>query len=565
MNAKKITLLAALLGSAYFANAQVGIGTPTPHASAILDVTATDKGVLIPRVALKDTKTQLLVAVTQAESLLVYNTATANDVTPGFYYWVAAKENPTVAAHWERVINQTQLNEVIESQADIAKIKDLLDAAYGSNNLGDTATDNPFGGMVFTPAVGNPDETGYVAPKFEYVKWIPDTTTNPVAGAYERLDITSVITDLINASETKTKIVTIEDVQYYVSESYTGTTDPTVGNEPGVYKIDVVGGVVNNFSEIINSNTTIEGTTQTIKQYFEELGATDSNTVYFNNSSTAITVGNVSVPAYTFYLKDASGNAIVINLADLIKNLETDTQITKNVTGTSVAGDLKIDYKYFNEAQPDTNGTPQQVIDLNADLKTLIEGNTEIKNAISNVLNQGGNVYYGDHDNSASTSNVFYTINTNGDKVVITIPVDIDQLITSINTTTVEKKNELKLALGDKITTNNTSVFTGDSITIDGVVHYIYKGNFTTTVNANSAVTTGVTLDKTAAKILSFDLRYNGGMVANITDLTLADKALGFRIGTGKMYQVLGTADVDANVVIEFASTDIPAGITTTP
>lgn len=547
---KKITLLAALLGSAYFANAQVGIGTPTPHASAILDVTATDKGVLIPRVALKNTTTVLSTGLVQEESLLVYNTAKVADVTPGFYYWVAdSKTAPVIPAHWERVINQTQLNEVIESQADIAKIKDLLDAAYGSNNLGDTATDNPFGGMVFTPADGSTDA------KFEYVKW------NATSNSYERLDITSVITDLINASETKTKIVTIEDVQYYVSESYTGTSDPTTGSEPGVYLIDVVGGVVNNFSEIINSTTTIGTTNQTIQRYFEELGATDSNTVYFNNTNDSLTVGAGSVAAYTFYLKDDAGDPIEINLADLIKNLETDTQITKNVTGTSLAGDLKIDYKYFNEAQPDTNGTPQQAIDLNADLKSLIEGNTEIKNAISNVLNQGGNVYYGD----INGTNVFYTINTNGDKVVITIPVDIDQLITSINNTTVEKKNELKLALGDKITTNNTSVFTGDSITIDGVVHYIYKGNFTTTVNANSAVTTGVTLDKTAAKILSFDLRYNGGMVANITDLTLADKALGFRIGTGKMYQVLGTADVDANVVIEFASTDIPAGITTTP
>lgn len=44
---KKITLMAALLGSAYFSNAQVGIGTPTPNASAMLDITATNKGVLI--------------------------------------------------------------------------------------------------------------------------------------------------------------------------------------------------------------------------------------------------------------------------------------------------------------------------------------------------------------------------------------------------------------------------------------------------------------------------------------------------------------------------------------
>ena len=52
---KKITLIAALLGSAYFANAQVGINTDAPKTSAYLDVEATDKGILIPRVKLTST------------------------------------------------------------------------------------------------------------------------------------------------------------------------------------------------------------------------------------------------------------------------------------------------------------------------------------------------------------------------------------------------------------------------------------------------------------------------------------------------------------------------------
>lgn len=554
---KKITLLAALLGSAYFANAQVGIGTPTPHASAILDVTATDKGVLIPRVALKDTKTQLLVAVTQAESLLVYNTATANDVTPGFYYWNVNK--------WERIVNQSQLDTAITNvtnlQGDVTKIKALLDAAYGSNNLGETPTTGAFGGMVFTPATGTYGQTGYVAPVIEYVKW------NATTSSYDKVNVTSQLIDLIHGNETKTKVATVEGKQFYFAEDYVGTIPTTIPTPlpDGMYLIDVIGDVVNNFSDIINSTTVIKGAGgTTIKQYFESLGAVDGNTAYFNNTNTAITVGTgtgaVSVPAYTFYLKDANGNAILIDLATIVKSLETETLITRNTS--EVAGEFKIDYKYFNETKTLALGAPQQIIDVNADLLTLINGNTIIRNAISNVLNAGGNVYYGDHDNSPTTPDVFYTINpTTGAKTEIIIPVNIDQLITTINNTTVEKRNELKLALGDKITTNNTSVFTGNTITIGGTVHYIYKGNFTTTVNANSAVTTGVTLDKAAAKILSLDLRYNGGMVANVTTMSLSGATLAFNIGTGNMYQVLGTADITANVIIEFASTDVPAGV----
>jgi hypothetical protein len=67
----------------------VGLGTNTPHESAALDITSTNKGVLLPRVALTATNvTAPLSAVTAG--MTVYNTATAgtapNNVTPGQYY-----------------------------------------------------------------------------------------------------------------------------------------------------------------------------------------------------------------------------------------------------------------------------------------------------------------------------------------------------------------------------------------------------------------------------------------------------------------------------------------------
>lgn len=72
----------------------VGINTTNPNASAVLDATATDKGILIPRIAL--TASNVAAPVTAPlTSLLVYNTATAgaspNDVKPGYYYWDGAK------------------------------------------------------------------------------------------------------------------------------------------------------------------------------------------------------------------------------------------------------------------------------------------------------------------------------------------------------------------------------------------------------------------------------------------------------------------------------------------
>ena len=71
-------------------NAQTGIGTTTPNASAKLEVYSTDKGFLPPRVAL--TATNVASPITNpANGLMVFNTVTAGSnpfqVVPGYYYW----------------------------------------------------------------------------------------------------------------------------------------------------------------------------------------------------------------------------------------------------------------------------------------------------------------------------------------------------------------------------------------------------------------------------------------------------------------------------------------------
>lgn len=74
------------------AQGNVGIGTNTPNDGAVLDITASNKGLLIPRVALTLPTTWGL-AGTATESMLVYNTATVsgigniNFLSPGYYYW----------------------------------------------------------------------------------------------------------------------------------------------------------------------------------------------------------------------------------------------------------------------------------------------------------------------------------------------------------------------------------------------------------------------------------------------------------------------------------------------
>jgi len=94
-----------------------------PAASAGLDVNFTNKGLLVPRVALTSANAAGPIAA-PATSLLVYNTATAgvtpNNVTPGYYYWGGAA--------WIR----------ISTGGDDWKITGNANTTFGTHFLGTT-------------------------------------------------------------------------------------------------------------------------------------------------------------------------------------------------------------------------------------------------------------------------------------------------------------------------------------------------------------------------------------------------------------------------------------------
>jgi hypothetical protein len=82
-----------LLFIGFVATAQTGIGTTTPNASAKLEIAATDKGLLIPRMT--KTQREAITLSSAANGLMVYQT----DDLAGFY--VNTSTTTTVA--WTRV------------------------------------------------------------------------------------------------------------------------------------------------------------------------------------------------------------------------------------------------------------------------------------------------------------------------------------------------------------------------------------------------------------------------------------------------------------------------------
>lgn len=97
---KSIAILSFIFLYTNHAYSQVGINTSAPTDGTILDITSTDKGVLIPRIALTSAILQAPITSTGTltDGVLIYNTNTAGTgsaaVIPGFYYWETNKWIP---------------------------------------------------------------------------------------------------------------------------------------------------------------------------------------------------------------------------------------------------------------------------------------------------------------------------------------------------------------------------------------------------------------------------------------------------------------------------------------
>ncbi|MEI6750840.1 MAG: hypothetical protein WCM93_16920 [Bacteroidota bacterium] len=123
------TLIAALLisVSAFAQNVGINADGTAPDGSAMLDVSSTTKGLLIPNIALSGT-TDAATITTPALSLLVYNTATVSDVTPGYYYNSGTPGSPV----WTRINVKPDWNAASGNVAEILNKPTIPTAADGS-------------------------------------------------------------------------------------------------------------------------------------------------------------------------------------------------------------------------------------------------------------------------------------------------------------------------------------------------------------------------------------------------------------------------------------------------
>ena len=105
---KNITLFLSLfLFVTIGAQVQINVQPGNGETSADLQLDATNQGTILPRVALSSTKVSAPVSDPK-EGIMVFNTQTLGDVTPGYYYW---KLSPT--PHWVSM-GLTSTNTIIQ-------------------------------------------------------------------------------------------------------------------------------------------------------------------------------------------------------------------------------------------------------------------------------------------------------------------------------------------------------------------------------------------------------------------------------------------------------------------
>ncbi|MDN3725204.1 hypothetical protein QRD02_12515, partial [Aequorivita sp. SDUM287046] len=322
---KKLLLLFILCTSSLFA--QVGIGTVNPDPASQLEITSSNRGVLIPRLALTDVSDQTTITAGNVESLLVYNTTENSSLTRGYYYWYQGKwhrlisklDLPDNIVIWDPVNNQfTYIDE--NGNVQIIDINDLIEETLT------TLTDNGDGTISYTDEQGN--TTIIDIRDLETLTSLMLSADGQIleykdeAGVTTQIDVAALVQNL----ETVTSLINHNNGVYdYTSEDNTITT------------IDVIADVVNNIQNqgdiytaiinLINSNSTTDIFVDNGDGTFTHTAADGTVVMFDANTLTFVNNGNGS---YTF--TNENGETLTIDvIADVVTNIQNQGDIYNEI------------------------------------------------------------------------------------------------------------------------------------------------------------------------------------------------------------------------------------------
>ncbi|MFC4750004.1 hypothetical protein ACFO5S_21305, partial [Flavobacterium branchiicola] len=302
---------------AFSAYSQVGVGKLDPNPSTQLEVFAADKGILIPRVKLKNSTDKTTVVNGSAgyeNSLMVFNTELVADIKPGYYYWYDNRWNrlalSTETSGSGTVIYNPTTQEFTyiddSGNSHVITIKDLETVTTLTDNKNGTYTYiNEKDTAVTINVVGDVTSNFSTIANNTNVKEIIENIVNNTSGNVSYDNSKKEFTYIDESGKTQVvninELVKLSETVTTLSNNNDGTY--TYSNEAGEkVTINVIGDVTSNFSTIANNTT--------VKEIIENI---------VNN-----TAGNVSYDSTKneFTYLDQSGATKVININDMVKNNE---------------------------------------------------------------------------------------------------------------------------------------------------------------------------------------------------------------------------------------------------
>lgn len=257
-------------------NGNTGIGTLTPNGSALLDVQATNKGFLPPRVVLSTSTVQLNPSTANATGLWVYNTGGSGNLPEGYYYWDGATwAGVQASSSIAPVIALLECNTAYLNPSSYTAgvpFNGNLRVVYNEGNGGryDTGASFTVNGLTFKlrpdsleygdgelvfSVTGTPTTSGamVIPMTSSLIPFLPASQNcTTTVGNNSRADLTSVAvmgyptlyTDAANGKQSHSIILGTPDGKYAI-RVIMDTTNPATAARPNVQLINLTGASVN--------------------------------------------------------------------------------------------------------------------------------------------------------------------------------------------------------------------------------------------------------------------------------------------------------------------------------
>jgi len=204
---KNLTFMCAVLLCTAHAYAQVGIGTTSPEGA--LDITSSNSGVVVPRVALisKDSPDPIINPQSglPADGTLVWNTATTgtgiNRVFPGFYFWNGNQWN--VLADGSGKDWSPYGNTDTDPSTNFIGTADENDLVFKTNNvqrMSINASVDPISGTAGDVVIGDPNSGTVKANRELVMRQDGDVSGSTVLRLRNRFGENGAVFETINAS-----------------------------------------------------------------------------------------------------------------------------------------------------------------------------------------------------------------------------------------------------------------------------------------------------------------------------------------------------------------------------